>query len=135
MLALGLGFPGFGIKCFQIQNQTRSAPLVWLGIIFILVCAWFIRMTIGISGSKILKQNPKVLIIFGSIVLIGGLIWFVINWGSSNTNTLLGKLNASASQLTIVCMGIIFIYFGCRRNRKPTSPREELAKQVLPGQN
>lgn len=92
-------------------------------------------MTIGISGNKIPKQNPEVLIIFGSIVLIGGLIWFVINWGSLNTNTLLGKLNASASQLTIVCMGIIFIYFGCSRNTKPTSPREELAKKVLPGQN
>lgn len=129
LLALGLGFFGFGIKCFQIQNQIRSAPLVWLGIIFILVFALFIGMTIGIGGKKILEQNPKVLIIFGSVALIGGLIWFIINWGSLNTNTLLGKLNASASQLVIVCIGIMFIYFGWRRNKKPHITEKETGKE------
>ena len=116
-----------GIKCFQIQNQIRSAPLVWAGIIFILVCALCIVKTIGTGANKTLEQNPKALIIFGTAVLIGGLIWRVINWGSLNTNTLLGKLNASASQLTIVCMGIIFIYFGWRRNKKETSPGKKQA--------
>lgn len=126
-LALGLGFFGVGIKCFQVQNQFRSEPLVWLGIIFILICALCIGNTIGIGGNSILKKNPKVLIIFGSVVLIVGLIWFVASWGTLNTNTLLGKLNASASQLLIMCMGIIFVYFGWRRNKKmsPSKSRRD----------
>lgn len=128
-LALGLGFFGAGIKCFQIQNQIRSEPLVWLGIIFLLVCALCIGITIGIGGNNILKQNPKLLIIFGSIVLIGGLIWFVINWGLLNTNTSLGKLNASVPQLLIVGLGIIYIYFGWRRNKKTDITEKEAAKE------
>ena len=128
-LVLGLGFFGAGIKCFQIQNQIRSEPLVWLGAIFIIVCALCISKDLGISGSKILWQNPKVLIILGSIFLIGGLIWFVINWGSLNTNTLLGKLNASAPQLLIVGIGIIYIYLGWKRNKKTDITEKETGKE------
>lgn len=117
-LALGLGFFGVGIKCFQVQSQFRSEPLVWLGIIFILICGLCVGNTIGIGGKSILKKNPKVLIVFGSVVFIIGLIWFFIHWGMLNANTLLAKLNASASQLLITCIGIIFVYFGWRRNRK-----------------
>ncbi len=117
-LAIGLGFFGAGIKCFQVQNQLRSEPLVWLGIVFVLICALCIGHTIGRGGSSIIKQNPKVSIIFGSIVSIGGLIWLVISWNTVNTNTILGKLNDTASQILIVCIGIMLIYFGWRKWRK-----------------
>ena len=128
-LALGLGFFAVGIKCFQIQDQIRIAPLLWLGAIFIIALAVCIAKTLGTSGNKILERNPKVLIILGSIFLIGGLIWFVINWGSLNTNTLLGKLNASAPQLLIVGIGIIYIYLGWKRNKKTDITEKETGKE------
>ena len=118
-LALGLGFFGMGIKCLQIQDQIRSAPLVWLGVVFLVVSALLIGMTIGMAANKIIKQSPKVLTILGSMFLVGGLVWLVVGWRSLNTYTLLGRLNGSASPLFIACMGIIFIYYGWRGNRNP----------------
>lgn len=134
-LALGLGFLGTGIECFEIQDQIRSAPLVWLGAAFIVVSALCISRSVGTSANRILEQNPKALIIIGCSFLIGGLIWFVMNWEALNTDTLLGKLNAYASQLYLVCVGILLIYFGWRRNKKPTSPGTKQVKKALPKQN
>lgn len=127
-LALGLGFFGVGIKCFQIQDQIRSAPLLWLGVIFVIVLAVCISKTLGTSGNRILERNPKVLIILGSVLLIGGLIWFVINWRSLNANALLEKLNDSP-QLLLIGIGVIYIYFGWRRRRKTHITEKETCKE------
>lgn len=127
-LVLGLGFFGVGIKCFQIQSQMSSVPLLWLGWVFIITLAVCIAKTLGTSGKKMLELNPKVLIIVGSIFLIGGLIWLVIHWRSLNTNTLLEKLNDSP-QLLLVGIGIVYIYFGCRRNKRTDTTEKETVKE------
>jgi hypothetical protein len=120
-LALGLGLFGMGIKCLQIQDQIRSVPLVWLGVIFMLLSALLIGVTIGMGANEILKRSPKGLIVFGAIFLVGGAVWLVISWGSLNTNTLMGNLNAFVSQLFIACLGIVLVSYGWRRSKNRVS--------------
>jgi len=117
-VAFGLGVFGAGINFIKIGTQIISEPLIWLGLVLLLASAVCIGEGIGRSGRKLIDLNAKVSIIFGSIVLGGGLTWLVMSWNTVNTNTIVGKLNNEASQILVLCIGIVFIWFGLRKRSK-----------------
>ena len=118
---LDITYFAFGFGMISLSTKMVTDSLVLPGIILlvsgVLLAGWNIGQIIGKGGSKILSQNVGVGIVLGSVMLIGGLIWLVMNWNKASINTILDKLNNAIEPIVVACTGIILIYFGWRRWR------------------
>ena len=118
---LDITYLAFGFGMISLSAKMLADSVVLPGIILlvsgVLLAGWNIGQIIGKGGSKILSQNVGVGIVLGSVMLIGGLIWLVMNWNKASINTILDKLNNAIEPIVVVCTGIMLIYFGWRRWR------------------
>jgi hypothetical protein len=118
---LDITYLAFGFGMISLSTKMLADSSVLAGIILlvsgVLLAGWNIGQLIGKGSSKILSHNVGVGIVLGSVMLIGGLIWLVMNWNKASINTISDKLSNAIEPIVVVCIGIMLIYFGWRRWR------------------
>jgi hypothetical protein len=119
---LDMTWIAFGLGMVNLSTTLLGNSLILPGTLLlisgVLLVGWNSGQLIGRGGARLLSQNAKVGIILGSIMLVGGAIWLVLAWNTGDTRTIMLQLNNVVVQIVIVCVGIMFISFGCRKLSK-----------------
>jgi len=111
-IALALSLFGTGTKF--IQNSFHSELLVWFGMVLVVLSGPFIGKTVGSGARQIIEVNPRFLAGLGVISILGSIIGLLINWSLILTSPLLNIANP----LFFLALGVEFVYFGIKWNKR-----------------
>ena len=110
----------FGLGLMLVSSEFSN--IVWATLLLLVSGAVFagagIGKLIGTGFSEVLKTNAKIGIIFGFICLVAGVVVCITTWNS----ILAEPLSNAPRPILIICVAILFIYFGWNKWRKSRKP-------------
>jgi len=113
---LDITYVVFGLGLMLVSSKFSSSA--WASLLLLVSGVVFagagVGKLLGTAGSKVLKANAKIGVVLGFLFLIAGLVVSILTWSSIVEKPLLN----APYPILIICVGIVFIYFGWRKWRK-----------------
>ena len=121
--SLNMTYVAFGLGLMLVSSKFSN--ITWARLLLLVSGVVFagagIGKLIGKSGSELVKLDAKIAGIIGFIFIIAGVVVGVLTWNSIIDKPLLN----APYPILLVFVGIIFIYFGCRKLLKLAYPKHE----------